>query len=125
MLLKWLLASAHLIALGIGWAAIVGRGRALKGPLDDRGIRTVLRTDTMWGIAALLWIGTGLWRAFGGVEKGSAYYLANHLFWFKMTCLVIIIAIETRAAITLGGWRVALRKDQPVDTTTAPTLARS
>jgi putative membrane protein len=124
MLLKWLVAAAHLFALAFGWAAIVGRARALKGPLDDKGIREVLSADTRWGVAAILWIGTGLWRAFGGLEKGSEYYLANHVFWFKMACLLAIIALELKPATTLTGWRTALRKQQIPDTSQAPLLSR-
>jgi putative membrane protein len=124
MLLKWLVAATHLFALAFGWAAIVGRARALKGPLDDKGIREVLSADTRWGVAAILWIGTGLWRAFGGLEKGSEYYLANHVFWFKMACLLAIIALELKPATTLTGWRTALRKQQIPDTSQAPLLSR-
>lgn len=124
MLLKWLVAATHLFALAFGWAAIVGRARALKGPLDDKGIREVLSADTRWGVAAILWIGTGLWRAFGGLEKGSEYYLANHVFWFKMACLLAIIALELKPATTLTGWRTALRKQQIPDTRQAPLLSR-
>jgi putative membrane protein len=38
-------------------------------------LNDVFTADSFWGIAALLWIVTGLWRAFGGLEKGSDYYL--------------------------------------------------
>jgi putative membrane protein len=38
----------------------------------------------------VLWIGTGLVRAFGGYEKGAFYYLHNHLFWAKMGLLAAI-----------------------------------
>lgn len=49
--------------------------------------------DNWWGLAALVWIGTGVIRAFGGFEKGSFYYLHNHFFWMKMTLLAVIIAL--------------------------------
>ena len=56
------------------------RGRALARPLDEAGLRRLFLADTMWGVAALLWISTGLVRAFGGLEKGSEFYLASPLF---------------------------------------------
>ena len=75
--------SLHLLALAIGLPAIVLRGRALKGPLDDAGLRRLFSADNAWGIAAALWLVTGLLRAFAGLEKGSAFYLASALFWTK------------------------------------------
>jgi hypothetical protein len=48
--------SLHLIALGIGLPSIFLRSRALAGPLDQAGISRVLTADSIWGVAALLWI---------------------------------------------------------------------
>jgi len=84
MTIRWLLAAVHLLALGVGLGAVWARGRALQAPLDVPTLRRVFYADTWWGIAALLWISTGLVRAFGGYEKGAVYYLHNHLFWAKM-----------------------------------------
>jgi len=38
----------------------------------------VFHADNWYGVAAILWVVTGLLRAYGGLEKGSAYYLENH-----------------------------------------------
>jgi putative membrane protein len=70
---RWRFATVHLLALGIGLGAVWARERALRGPLDAAGLRQAFYADSWWGIAALLWIGTGLVRAFAGLEKGSAY----------------------------------------------------
>ena len=69
MTVRLLLATLHLLALGIGFGAIVDRALALRGTLQEAGLRRVLRADTAWGIAAFLWISTGLIRAFGGFER--------------------------------------------------------
>ena len=74
MTIRWLFAAVHLLALGIGLGAIWARARALQGALDTPGLRRAFYADTWWGIAAILWIATGLARAFGGMEKGAAYY---------------------------------------------------
>lgn len=68
-----LISSLHLLALAIGLPAVFLRGRALKGPLDADGLRRLLAADNVWGIAAVLWIATGLLRAFGGLEKGTEF----------------------------------------------------
>ncbi|MBA3497218.1 MAG: DUF2214 family protein [Gemmatimonadota bacterium] len=124
MMLRWLVAAAHLLALGIGLGAVWARARALQGPLDTAGLRRVFSADAWWGVAALLWLGTGLLRAFGGLEKGSAYYLHNHVFWTKMALFGAILILEAAAMTAFTKWRGLLRRGQPVDTSLAGRYAR-
>jgi putative membrane protein len=128
MYVRWILAVLHLLALGIGLGAVWWRGRALRalrgrGEMSGEGIRSVLSADTLWGIAALMWISTGLVRAFSSLEKGSQYYLNNGMFWIKMTLLVIILLLEVWPMATFIGWRVRLGKGGPVDTRRVNALA--
>jgi putative membrane protein len=124
MLFRWLLASLHLLALGIGLAAVWTRGRALHGLLDKTGLQRVFLADTFWGVAAVLWIATGLLRAFAGFEKGTAYYLQNDAFLLKMILLGLILALEVWPMVTLIRWRIQLGRGQQPDTTAAAALAR-
>lgn len=125
MLVRWLLAAFHLLALGIGLGAVWVRGRALKSePLDRAALSRVFQADNWWAVAAGLWLVTGLLRAFGGFEKGSAYYLHNPLFHAKLTLFVLIVLLELRPMITLIRWRRQSAKGEPVDTSRAGTLAR-
>jgi putative membrane protein len=123
MAIRWILAAVHLLALGVGLGAVWARARALRGHLDAVGLRTVFYADTWWGLAALMWIATGLARAFGGFEKGSAYYLHNHLFWAKMGLLLFILVLERRPMVTLIRWRIQLKRGQQPDTGVANRLA--
>jgi len=123
-LIRWLFAAVHLLALGVGLGAVWARGQALRHQLDPAGLRRVFYADSWWGISALLWIGTGLVRAFGGLEKGSAYYLGNHLFWAKMSLLVLILLLELRPMIALVRWRIALARGTQPDTRSAAAFAR-
>ena len=107
MILRWLLAWAHLLALGIGLGAIWARGRALNAA----EYRRALTADTWWGIAAAIWITTGLARAFGPFEKGSAYYMTNGFFQLKMALLLAILLLEVAPMITLVRWRTGLKPD--------------
>lgn len=59
MILRWLVASLHLIALPIGFGAVVVRGAALRGRLDKSGLDRVFRADTLWGLAAAAAVGPG------------------------------------------------------------------
>jgi len=122
--LRWLVASVHLLALGIGLGAVWARGRALRSPLDAADLRRVFLADTFWGLAALLWISTGVWRAFGGLEKGTDYYLANHAFHAKMGLLGLVLVLEVWPMVTLIRWRAGVARGQPPDTSRAPLLAR-
>ena len=123
-MLRWTLAAIHLAALGIGLGAVWARGRALAGALDGAGLRRVFTADSWWALAAILWIGTGLLRAFAGFEKGTAYYVHNHLFWAKMGLLALVLALEIRPMIQLIRWRVDLARGATVDSSAAPALAR-
>jgi putative membrane protein len=114
---RWLLAAFHLMALAIGPASVFVRGRALRGPLDHDGLRRVFLADALWGVAALLWLATGLSRLF--VEKGVAYYMQHPLFLTKMTLFLVIVALEIWPMVTLIRWRIATRKGELADTTSA------
>lgn len=117
-----LVSSLHLLALAIGLPAVFLRGRALKGRLDADGLRRLLAADNVWGIAAILWIATGLLRAFGGLEKGTGFYLRSPLFWTKMALFGIVFLLEIRPMVTFIRWRRALRRGLTVDTSGARTL---
>lgn len=124
MMLRWLLASFHLLGLGVGLGAVWVRGRVLQGPLDIPALRRVFRADSVWGLAAVLWIGTGLWRLLGATEKPTQYYLHNHLFLTKMALLIAILVLEFRPMSTLIRWRARVSRGELPDTRVAGLLAR-
>jgi putative membrane protein len=123
-MLRWVIASIHLLALPIGLGAVWVRARAFSGTLDSAGLRRVFLADAAWGIASVLWLSTGLWRAFGGLEKGTSYYLSNPFFHAKMGLFILIVLLELWPMIALVRWRMQAAKGQPVDTTRAKTFAR-
>lgn len=112
----------HVLALAIGLPGVFLRGRSLKGPLDRQELRRLLAADTVWGIAAALWLVTGLLRAFAGLEKGTAFYLASPLFWLKLGLFLLIVALEIRPMVTFMRWRRALSRGTMPDTSAARTL---
>ena len=121
-MLSAVVSSLHLLALAIGLPAVFLRGRALKGPLDADGLRRLLAADNVWGIAALLWIVTGLLRAFAGLEKGADFYLHSPLFWTKMALFLVVLLLEIRPMITFIRWRIKLGRGEAIDTSAAPAL---
>jgi putative membrane protein len=124
MTIRWLLAALHLLAFGIAFASIQGRAWALRGPLDEGGLARALNADNVWGVSALLAIATGLPRAFGGLEKGSAFYLGSSMFWVKMGLFAVIFLLEIGPMVTLIRWRIRRGRGHVVDTSRAPLLAR-
>lgn len=121
-MLSALVSALHVLALALGLPSAYFRGRALARPLDEAGLRRLFAADSAWGIAAVLWIGTGVARAFGGLEKGTQFYLASPLFWVKMVLLAVILLLEIWPMTTIMRWRVARQRGHIPDTTSARRL---
>ena len=113
--LAWL----HLLALGVGLGGVWGRARALhdslRDPVDERAIRRALVADAWWGVAAVVWLATGLWRLLAGTEKSTTYYLTNPAFNAKMLMFVAVIALEAWPMLTLVRWRRRTREPHARD----------
>ncbi len=123
-MLRITLASMHLLALSLGLMATVLRGSALREPFTHASLKRALRLDAIWGIAAVLWIVTGLWRLFGATEKPLAYYLANQWFMAKMGCFLLIFLLEIWPMLTLMRARAALRQGLDVAAIVVPAGKR-
>ncbi|HEX8593938.1 MAG TPA: DUF2214 family protein [Pseudomonas sp.] len=126
MLVNWFLAALHLLAFGFALAAVLARGRAFRRLRDDdpRSFRDVFVVDNIWGISAGILLITGALRAFGGMEKGSYYYLHQPLFHLKMLSFIAIIALEVIPMFALIKWRIALKNREAIDTRRARRFAR-
>jgi putative membrane protein len=112
-------AALHSLALAIGLGAVFMRGRFL-GQLGEVGARDfkfdkLFFADNLWALAAFMWITTGLMRAFGGLEKGSAWYLQNHMFYLKMALFFVIFLLEIFPMLTFIGWRIRLKRGLAID----------
>lgn len=109
--MRVLLAVLHLLGLGIGLGAVYARARAASRLKDGPdSLSAVFAADMWWGIAAFIWIATGLTRWFGSYEKASAYYWTNHIFMAKLGLLVVVILLEIVPMVTLIRWRSASRR---------------
>jgi putative membrane protein len=124
MLIRWLLAALHLLALGIGLGAIWARAHWLRNAHDPEQLRRAFHADAWWGIAAAIWISTGVWRLLAGTEKPTGYYLHNHVFWTKMAALALILVLEVGPMVTLTRWRMQLASGHPPALAPARTFSR-
>lgn len=109
--MRIILATVHLLALGIGLGAIFARARAMNDLTAPGALDRGMKADAWWGIAALLWISTGLWRVFASMEKTSSYYWSSRVFIAKMGLLAVILVIELWPMVTLIRWRVAAARN--------------
>ncbi len=118
------MAWAHLLALALGFGAVLERSRALRGPLDAAGLKRAFQSDNLWAVAAGLWLATGLWRLFAEFDKPLEYYLRNHWFFAKMGAFLLVFALEIKPIATLIRWRSAIRRGETPDLAAASTIAR-
>jgi len=109
MIISALLSAVHLLTLALGAGAIYSRGRALALPLDEAGWRRLLAADNAWGVAAALWITSGLARVFYG-GKELSFYSHNGLFWTKLALFGVVFALELAPMMTFIRVRVARNK---------------
>ena len=122
-MLRLILAWLHLVALAIGFGAVYSRGRTLaERPLTLRDVRRAFIADSWWGVAALLWLVTGLWRLFAGTEKSPSYYQHNSVFMVKMALFLGVLALEIWPMITLIKWRRAAREGWQPDESAAAKI---
>jgi putative membrane protein len=123
MAISALLSALHVLTLALGLGAVFTRGRALGRPLDEAGWERLLAADTAWGIAAGLWIATGLARVFLG-GKEPAFYWHNGFFWVKMALFALVFALELAPMITFIRVRSARRRNAELPRFTVQTYAR-
>jgi len=97
MIVAALASALHVLSIVLAFMSVHLRASALKTGEWPRAFRM----DALWGLSAILLLGTGLWRAFGGLEKGSDYYLHNAAFHTKLTLFVLVVLIEVYPMILL------------------------
>jgi putative membrane protein len=115
-LLPAVVSALHVGGIALSFASVFLRARgALRGAVDD-----VLAADNAWGIAAIVVVGSGVARAFLGLEKGSNFYLHNASFFAKMIALGVLSLLELWPMVTLLRARFS-----SLDVTTAlPAIGR-
>jgi putative membrane protein len=109
MAISALLSAVHVLTLALGLGAVFARGRALTRPLDEAGWRRLLAADDFWGVAAGLWIASGLGRVFFG-GKEPTFYWHNGFFWVKLALFGLVFALELTPMMTFIRVRSARRR---------------
>ncbi|MBK7859288.1 MAG: DUF2214 family protein [Archangiaceae bacterium] len=120
MISSAIVSALHLLALALGLPSVFLRGRALA----RNDLPALFRADNVWGLAAVLWLATGLARAFGGLEKGTAYYEHSRVFGLKLMLFVLLVLLELYPMVTFIRWRRRLKRHEPIDATRLPLLRK-
>jgi putative membrane protein len=110
--------AVHLLALALGVAGLSLRIQSLRR-LSVDGLKSLFWGDSLWGLAALLWIVSGLSRLLW-LEKSPEFYLRNGFFYVKMAAFLAVFALEISPMIHFIRWRIAVAKGQTPDTSRAP-----
>jgi len=124
MLIRWALASLHLLALPLGLGAVWARRQALKRVSGPGDLAAVFVAEGLWAAAAVLWFATGAARLLGAFDKDTGYYFHDSAFLLKMALLFLVLLLEVWPMIVLVLWRIQSRRRVAMDLAAAPTLAR-
>ncbi|MCS3805457.1 hypothetical protein HNO92_002548 [Chromobacterium alkanivorans] len=120
MLWHWLLASLHLLALGIGLAALWSRAGLLRQQQFPSQTPQLFRCHRWWLLALALWTVSGL--ALLSLDPAR---LQQPLFIVKLLTLAPLLLLEVRASRGLMRWQSQLRIQRSLELRGADSLARS
>lgn len=95
--------AAFLAALAVEWALFARR-------VDGRTARRLALADLVYGLAAVLVIGTGLLKVFAG-DKPAVYYGHNPFFHVKLTVFVLIFLMSIYPTMQFIRYRRAADTD--------------
>ena len=123
MIISALLSAIHVLTLALGLGAVYIRGRALARPLDEACWRQLLAADNVWGLAAALWIASGLGRVFFGGKEPS-FYWRNGFFWLKLALFACVFVLEVTPMMTFIRVRSARRRNTALPRFSVEALRR-
>lgn len=106
-----MMAYVHDLSFMVCFASLVME-RQLMQPNPDRHRATkMVITDIIYGLAALLLLGSGILRVlyFG---QGAGFYTHNPLFWTKVGVFLAVGALSLYPTITYILWVIPLRKGE-------------
>lgn len=109
-----LLPYLHYISIMVIMGALMTEHLLLKPEMDASRIKSLATIDLIYGISALLVLGTGLlrWFVYG---KGFDFYMSNPIFHIKLTLFIIMGILSIWPSIAFLRWNRALRNgEEPV-----------
>ena len=114
----------HILGIAVGGMAFAARSQHLHGPLDPKGVMALLTWDNIAGMAAMVFVGAGLWRLFGGLEKPLDFYTGSWVFWLKMGLFALLITLECAPMFTFIQWRIQQSRGESLNLSRVPLLRK-
>src|SRR5688572_3492242 len=112
----------HIIGLALAFCCAFMRQRALRAPFDAARLPEVFLWDNLALGAVTVWIGSGLWRLFGGLDKPTEWYLHNPMFHLKLAIFALAWLLEAWPMVCFIKWRMQREKGIEPDTRHVPTF---
>jgi len=108
---NWLMAFLHHLAAFTLFAALVYEFILLRKPFSLQTAQSLLKTDQVYGIAAVTILIIGFGRALH-FEKGEAYYFHSLPFIVKISLFLLVGILSIYPTVKFLSWRSALKRQQ-------------
>ena len=104
-------AYVHDLSFMVCFGALVMERQLIQPNPDRQRATRMVVTDVVYGLAALLLLGSGILRVlyFG---QGAGFYTHNPLFWTKVGVFLSVGALSLYPTVTYILWVVPLRKGE-------------
>ena len=109
-LFAWL----HWLAIGVAWGLLLTEYWLCRRMPDRTQVRLLGMVDLGYQLALIASLATGLARAIY-YGQDADYYLANRLFWLKITIFLVIVVVAVAPTLQYIRWNREAR--------TAPSFA--
>ena len=103
----------HFVSIILLFVALTVEKILFKQSIDQKTARRILVFDSLYGIAALILLTTGLLKFFL-YGKGSGYYIHNYLMWIKLALFSIVGILSIYPTVYFLKWRKILKRDEEV-----------
>jgi len=106
-----LVAYFHDLSFMVCFGSLVMERQLIRPNPNRQQATAMVITDIVYGLAALLVLGTGVLRVlyFG---QGSSFYTHNPIFWLKVGLFLTVGALSLYPTITYILWAIPLRKGE-------------
>ena len=104
----------HYLSIMVLMGSLITEHLFLKPGINAQQVRLLTGIDLVYGIAAILVLGTGLlrWFVYG---KGSEFYLSNPLFHIKLTLFVLMGVLSIFPTLKFLKWKKQFRRGEDPD----------
>ena len=104
----------HFISIFVMVSAVVVEHALIKDRMSGKELRRFMNFDAVYGIAALLTVGMGLWLWFG-VGKPADWYTKNWIFHMKVTLFVVAGLLSIIPTVRMNRLRKKTASSELVD----------